>query len=54
MNSATRIAAALTGEPTDRRGVNLVLSLYGARLTGAPLDRHFTDPATYALGTSAL
>lgn len=54
MNGTERIMATLTGQPIDRRAVNLVLSLYGARLTEVPLDRYFTDPAEYVRGQAAI
>ncbi|MDD2321528.1 MAG: uroporphyrinogen decarboxylase family protein [Geobacteraceae bacterium] len=54
MNSTDRIMATLTGKPLDRRAVAPVLSLYGARLTGCPLDQYYTDPAAYARGQSAV
>lgn len=54
MNSVERFNNLLAGKPTDRRPFTLVLSLYGARLTGCPLDRHYTDPAAYARGQAAV
>lgn len=54
MNSMERFDNLLAGQPTDRRPFTLVLSLYGARLTGCPLDRHYTDPAAYARGQAAV
>jgi uroporphyrinogen decarboxylase len=54
MNSTERIMATLAGKPLDRRAVAPVLSLYGARLTGCPLDQYYTDPAAYARGQSAV
>lgn len=50
MTAAERVMAAFTGEESDRPPFTLTLSLYGARLTGAPLDRHYTDPVLYAQG----
>jgi uroporphyrinogen decarboxylase len=46
--------ATLAGKPLDRRAVAPVLSLYGARLTGCPLDQYYTDPAAYARGQSVV
>jgi uroporphyrinogen decarboxylase len=46
--------ATLAGKPLDRRAVTPVLSLYGARLTGCPLEQYYTDPAAYARGQSAV
>jgi uroporphyrinogen decarboxylase len=54
MNSTERIMATLAGKPLDRRAVTPVLSLYGARLTGCPLDQYYTDPTAYARGQSAV
>ncbi len=54
MNSTERIMATLAGKPLDRRAVAPVLGLYGARLTGCPLDQYYTDPAAYARGQSAV
>lgn len=50
MTSAERVMAAFTGEQTDRPPFTLTLSLYGARLIDAPLDRYYADPALYAEG----
>lgn len=54
MNATERIMATIAGKPTDRRALNLVLSLYGARLTGTPLDRYFTDPTEYVRAQSEI
>lgn len=54
MNSTERILATLSGKPLDRRAVAPVLGLYGARLTGCPLDQYYTDPVAYARGQSAV
>lgn len=54
MNSTERIMATLAGKPLDRRAIAPVLGLYGARLTGCPLDQYYTDPAAYARGQSAV
>ena len=54
MNSLERIMAAMTGTPADRPAISLLLSLYGARLTGCPLDTYYTDAASYARGQSAV
>ncbi|HXK55812.1 MAG TPA: uroporphyrinogen decarboxylase family protein [Gammaproteobacteria bacterium] len=54
MNSTERIMATLAGKPLDRRAVSPVLSLYGARLIGCPLDQYYMDPAAYARGQSAV
>lgn len=49
-----RFSNLLAGQPTDRRPFTLVLSLYGARLTGCPLDQHYSDPAAYTQGQAAV
>jgi uroporphyrinogen decarboxylase len=54
MNSMERIQATLAGKPLDRRAIAPVLGLYGARLTNCPLERYYTDPASYAAGQSAV
>jgi uroporphyrinogen decarboxylase len=54
MNSTERMMATLAGRPLDRRAIAPVLGLYGARLTGCPLDQYYTDPAAYARGQSAV
>ncbi len=46
--------ATLAGKPLDRRAVAPVLSLYGAKLTGCPLDQYYTDPSSYSRGQSAV
>jgi uroporphyrinogen decarboxylase len=54
MNSTERMMATLAGRPLDRRAIAPVLGLYGARITGCPLDQYYTDPAAYARGQSAV
>ena len=54
MNSMERILGTLAGKPLDRRAVAPVLSLYGARLTDCPLERYYSDPASYARAQSAV
>ncbi|MEW6667381.1 MAG: uroporphyrinogen decarboxylase family protein [Thermodesulfobacteriota bacterium] len=54
MNSVQRVSATLQGKPVDRRALCLVLSLYGARLIGAPLMKYYTDPETYARGQTSV
>jgi len=49
-----RVQAAITGDIADRRAVSLTLSLYGARLTGCPLQTYYADPAAYADGQRAV
>lgn len=50
MNAAERVMAAFTGETPDRPPFTLTLSLYGARLAGAPLERYYREPLLYAHG----
>jgi uroporphyrinogen decarboxylase len=54
MNSLERVLATLAGEPVDHRAYTLMLSLYGARLTGASLLEYYTDPEAYAAGQGAV
>jgi uroporphyrinogen decarboxylase len=54
MNSRERVAAAVTGEACDRRPFTGVFSLYGARLTGCPLEQYFNDTEAYLDGVSAV
>ena len=54
MNSLQRVLAVLQGQPVDRPAFTLLLSLYGARLTGAPLREHYADPEVYAEGQLAV
>jgi uroporphyrinogen decarboxylase len=50
MTHAERLMAALAGAPKDRPPYALTASLYGARLSGIPLERHYSDPAAFAEG----
>lgn len=54
MNALARVFAAIRGEPTDRRAFSLVLSLYGARLTGCPLRDYYARPEKYLAGQRAV
>jgi uroporphyrinogen decarboxylase len=54
MNSLERILAALQDQATDRPAFFLNASLYGARLTGASLDDHYTRADVYADGQMAV
>ena len=54
MNSLERILATLQNQPTDRPPFFLNASLYGARLTGATLEDHYTQAAVYAEGQMAI
>lgn len=50
MTSLERVLAALRGEAADRRAFTLMLSLYGARLSGCPVREYFSDPKLYLDG----
>ncbi len=54
MNSLERVLAALQNQPTDRPAFFINASLYGARLTGAHLDDHYTQAEVYAEGQMAI
>ncbi len=54
MNSQERVLATLGGQPVDRPAFTLMLSLYGARLTGASLRDHYSDPQVYLEGQCAV
>lgn len=54
MNSLERVFAAVEGKPSDRRAVGVLLSLYGATLTGCPLEEYYTNASAYASGQSAV
>ncbi len=54
MNSLARVLAALQDQPADRPAFFLNASLYGARLTGATLEEHYTRAETYAEGQMAV
>jgi len=54
MNSLERVLAALKDQPSDRPAFFLNASLYGARLTGATLDDHYTRAEVYAEGQMAI
>jgi uroporphyrinogen decarboxylase len=54
MNSLERVLAALQNQPADRPAFFLNASLYGARLTGAALDDHYTRAEVYAEGQMAV
>jgi len=54
VNSLDRLLAALQDQPSDRPALFLNASLYGARLTGATLEEHYTRPEVYAEGQMAV
>lgn len=54
MNSLERLLAALQNQPSDRPAFLLNAGLYGSRLTGAPLQDHYRDPALFAEGQMAI
>jgi len=54
MTSTQRVMAAITGDKADRRAFTLTLSLYGAALTGCPLQVYHADPQRYLEGQLAV
>lgn len=54
MNSRERLFNILKGKPVDRRPFGAILSLYGAALTGCPLEKHYNDAGAYAEGQAAV
>lgn len=54
MNGKERFLSVLQGKEIDRRPFGAILSLYGARLTGCPLNTFYTDAAEYARGQDAV
>lgn len=54
MNSAERMAATMAGKSADRRAVVPVMSVYGAQLTGCPLEQYYTDAQAYVRGQIAV
>jgi uroporphyrinogen decarboxylase len=50
MNSIERVIAAIQGKPKDRLPISLTLSLYGAKLTGCPLKKYYSDSNEYVAG----
>jgi len=54
VKSIERVLAAMEGKKADRRAVSLTLPLYGARLTGCPLEKYYSDPRAFALGQEAV
>ena len=54
MNCIERVFAAVEGKPVDRPAVTLTLSLYGAKLTGCPIEEYYSNPQAFANGQSAV
>lgn len=54
MTSLDRVLAALNGKPQTPPPFTLILSLYGARLTGCPLNEYYRNPRRYAEGQQAV
>jgi uroporphyrinogen decarboxylase len=46
--------ATVAGDPADRPAFTATLSLYGAALTGCPLQQYYTSAAAYADGQAAV
>lgn len=54
MTSLERVVAALQGRPQPHPPFTIVLSLYGASLTGCPLADYYRRPERYAEGQEAV
>lgn len=54
MTPSERIQRTFSGAWADRRPIAPLLSLYGARLAGTPLDTHYGDPDAYVRGQLAV
>ena len=54
MTSMERVMAVLQGSPVDRRAFTLLLSLYGAKLTGCNVHEYYTIPDNYLQGQIAV
>jgi uroporphyrinogen decarboxylase len=54
MTSLERVMGRLKGTPVDRVPWFGLLSLYGARLTGASLEQHYRDPGLFSRGVDAV
>lgn len=54
MTSLERVLGALGGTPQPRPPFTLTLSLYGARLTGCPLEEYYRRPDRYVEGQAAV
>ncbi len=54
MNSKERVFATVMGKPVDRPPFTALLSLYGAKLIGAPLKEYYNNPNLYVEGQSAV
>lgn len=54
MNSLERVLATIKGEKKDRPPLSLTLSLYGAKLTGCPLNEYYTNHNKYIEGQLAV
>ena len=54
MNSLERVISVIEGKTPDRRPVSMIMSLYGAALTGCPLEKYYGDSQAYFYGQSAV
>ena len=54
MNSKERIMATIMGTKVDKRPFTGLFGLYGARLTGCPLEKYYTNSGEYLNGVSAV
>lgn len=54
ITSFERVIGALQGKKFKRPPFSMTLSMYGAKLTGCPLDEYYRNPACYAEGQEAV
>ena len=54
MNSREIVISTMQGKRAERFAFTVVLSLYGAKLTGNDLEKHYNDPQAYADGQTAV
>ena len=54
MNRRELSLAAVTGAPHPRPPWSAMLSLYGARLSGRPLDEHYSNATAFCEGMQAV
>lgn len=50
MNSLERVMACIHGTSKDRPAISLLLSLYGAKLSGCNLKKYYTSASEYVVG----
>ena len=54
MNSRDIVVSTIHGKRSERFAFSALLSLYGAKLTGNELKKHYNDPDAYADGQIAV